>query len=312
MSAAADCDSFLEMLSAERGAAPNTLASYRGDLEAYLAHLMRCGRGHGPRDATVEDIRTWLEAMSKAGMAASSSARRLSAIRQFHRFLFAEGRRADDPTATIDSPRRGRALPKLLSEAEVAVMLMRAGDQPGAAGLRMTALMELLYATGMRVSELVALPLSAVARDQDFVVVRGKGGKERLVPMTGKARAALAGYKAVRSDFLPDGGKESKWLFPSRGKEGHLTRQRFGQMLKDLAAQAGIDPARVSPHVLRHAFASHLLAHGADLRAVQQMLGHSDISTTQIYTGAEVTLRFLPGAPRVPRAAPVSSPGGGG
>jgi integrase/recombinase XerD len=282
MSAAADCESFLEMLSAERGAAANTLASYRRDLEAYLAHLMR--RGRTPRDATVEDIRTWLAVMSKAGMAASSSARRLSAIRQFHKFLFAEGRRADDPTATIDSPRRGRALPKLLSEAEVAVMLMRAGDRSGTAGLRMKALMELLYATGMRVSELVALPYSAVAREQDFVVVRGKGGKERLVPMTGKAKAALAEYKAVRSAFLPGGAKESKWLFPSHGKEGHLTRQRFGQMLKDLAMQAGIDPARVSPHVLRHAFASHLLAHGADLRAVQQMLGHSDISTTQIYT----------------------------
>jgi len=282
VSAAGDCENFLEMLSAERGAAANTLVSYRHDLEAYLAHLMR--RSHTPRDATVEDIRVWLAAMSKAGMAASSSARRLSAIRQFHKFLFAEGRRTDDPTATIDSPRRGRALPKLLSEAEVAVLLIRAGDQPGTAGLRMMALMELLYATGMRVSELVTLPLSAVAREQEFIVVRGKGGKERLVPLTGKANAALARYKAVRSTFLPDGGKDSKWLFPSNGKGGHLTRQRFGQMLKDLAAQAGIDPARVSPHVLRHAFASHLLAHGADLRAVQQMLGHSDISTTQIYT----------------------------
>lgn len=279
---ATDRESFLEMLSAERGAADNTLESYGRDLDAYLSHLLR--RGHTPRDATVEDIRTWLTVMSKAGMAASSSARRLSAIRQFHKFLYAEGRRGDDPTATIDSPRRGRALPKLLSEGEVAVMLMQAGDQPGAAGLRMKALMELLYATGMRVSELVALPLSAVAREQDFVVVRGKGEKERLVPLTGKANVALAAYKAVRPTFLPEGGKESKWLFPSNGKEGHLTRQRFGQMLKELAAQSGIDPARVSPHVLRHAFASHLLAHGADLRAVQQMLGHSDISTTQIYT----------------------------
>ena len=282
MSAAVDCEGFLEMLSAERGAAVNTLASYRCDLGVYLANL-GC-RGRTPRDATVEDIRAWLEAMSKAGMAASSSARRLSAIRQLHRFLFAEGRRADDPTAAIDSPRRGRALPKLLSEAEVAELLKQAADQPGNAGLRMQALMEVLYATGMRVSELVALPLSSVAREQDFIVVRGKGNKERLVPLTGKAKAALAGYKAVRSTFLPDGDKESTWLFPSKGREGHLTRQRFGQMLKDLAVQAGIDPAGVSPHVLRHAFASHLLAHGADLRAVQQMLGHADISTTQIYT----------------------------
>jgi len=282
MSAGADCESFLEMLSAERGAAANTLSSYRRDLKDYLAHLAR--RDRTPRDAAVEDIRSWLETMSKAGMAASTSARRLSAIRQFHKFLFAEARRADDPTATIDSPRQGRALPKLLSEAEVSLMLKLSGDEPGPAGLRMKALMELLYATGMRVSELVGLPLSAAARDQDFIVVRGKGGKERLVPMTGKARDALAAYKAVRASFLPESARDSRWLFPSRGKAGHLTRQRFGQMLKELALLSGIDPAKVSPHVLRHAFASHLLAHGADLRAVQQMLGHSDISTTQIYT----------------------------
>ncbi len=282
MSAAADCERFLEMLSAERGAAANTLASYRRDLNAYLAHLNR--RGHGPRDASVDDIRSWLQAMSMAGMAASSSARRLSAIRQFHKFLFAEGRRADDPTATVDSPRRGRALPKLLSEADVAVMLAQAAAQPGIAGLRMKALMELLYATGMRVSELVALPYAAVAREQDFVIVRGKGGRERLVPLTEEAKRALAAYREVRHAFLPGGARESNWLFPSAGKAGHLTRQRFGQMLKELAAAAGIDPAKVSPHVLRHAFASHLLAHGADLRAVQKMLGHADISTTQIYT----------------------------
>lgn len=282
MQAAADRENFLEMLSAERGAAVNTLVSYRRDLDAYLIHL--AGRGRTPRDATVEDIRSWLAAMSEAGMAASSTARRLSAIRQFHKFLYGERRRADDPTATVDSPRRGRALPKVLSEAEVAVLLQRADDLPGTAGLRMKALMELLYATGMRVSELVALPYAAAARDQDFVLVRGKGAKERLVPLTGKARRALADYKAVRKAFERPGAGESKWLFPSSGKEGHLTRQRFGQMLKDLAILAGLDQAKVSPHVLRHAFASHLLAHGADLRAVQQMLGHSDISTTQIYT----------------------------
>jgi len=280
--AAADRENFLEMLAAERGAAVNTLVSYRRDLDAYLRHL--AARQSTPRDATVQDIRSWLAAMSEAGMAASSSARRLSAIRQFHKFLFAEGRRADDPTATVDSPRRGRALPKVLSEADVAIMLRRAGDLPGTTGLRMKALMELLYATGMRVSELVALPYAAAARDQDFIVVRGKGGRERLVPLTEKARRALAEYKAVRPAFLQPGVVESKWLFPSSAREGHLTRQRFGQMLKGLAALAGLEPAKVSPHVLRHAFASHLLAHGADLRAVQQMLGHSDISTTQIYT----------------------------
>jgi integrase/recombinase XerD len=280
------------MISAERGAAANTLVSYRRDLDTYLAHLGR--RRRTPRDATVEDIRAWLAAMSKAGMAASSSARSLSAIRQFHKFLYAEGRRADDPTATIDSPRRGRALPKLLSETEVAILLTRAGDQPGAAGLRMKALMELLYATGMRVSELVTLPLSAVARDQDFVVVRGKGGRERLVPLTGKAKAALAEYKAVRSEFLPAGSRDSNWLFPSRGAAGHLTRQRFGQMLKELAALSGIDPAKVSPHVLRHAFASHLLAHGADLRARKAPVG------------PEIRLRFLPAGRRARPAPPAS------
>lgn len=278
---AADSESFLEMLSAERGAAANTLDSYRRDLDGYLDHLAR--RGRRARDAAPEDIRSWLESMSKAGMAASTAARRLSAIRQFHKFLYSEGRRTDDPTATIDSPRQGRALPKILGEDEVSLLLevSRADETP--AGLRMTALLEMLYATGMRVSELVQLQLSAVARDQDFIVVCGKGGKERLVPLTGKAREAITAWKAVRPAFLPKGAG-SKWLFPSSGKEGHLTRQRFGQMLKDLAVLSGISPSRVSPHVLRHAFASHLLAHGADLRAVQQLLGHSDISTTQIYT----------------------------
>lgn len=278
---ALDSENFLEMLSAERGAAANTLESYRRDLDGYLQHLAR--RGRGARDAAPEDIRSWLTAMSKSGMAASTAARRLSAIRQFHRFLFTEGRRSDDPTATIDSPRQGRTLPKVLSEDEVSLMLEVSRRDEAPAGLRMTALLEMLYATGMRVSELVELPLSAVARDPDLITVLGKGSKERLVPLTRRAREAIAAYKAVRPGFLPKGA-ESRWLFPSNGKEGHLTRQRFGQMLKDLAVLSGISPSKVSPHVLRHAFASHLLAHGADLRAVQQLLGHSDISTTQIYT----------------------------
>lgn len=276
-----DSENFLEMLSAERGAAANTLESYRRDLDGYLDHLTR--RGHDACEATPEDIRSWLQAMSKAGMAASTAARRLSAIRQFHKFLYTEGRRADDPAATIDSPRQGRALPKILSEEEVSLLLEVARGDGSPAALRITALLEMLYATGMRVSELVQLPLSAVARDQDFIVVRGKGAKERLVPLTQKAREAIAAFKAVRGKFIAKGA-ESKWLFPSNGKEGHLTRQRFGQMLKELAIMSGISPARVSPHVLRHAFASHLLAHGADLRTIQQLLGHADISTTQIYT----------------------------
>lgn len=276
-----DSENFLEMLSAERGVAANTLDSYRRDLNDYLGHLAQSGRE--ARDATAADIRGWLEAMSKAGMAPATTARRLSAIRQFHRFLYSEGRRGDDPTAAIDSPRRGRTLPKVLSEDEVSRMLEAAHGDRTPAGRRMTALLEMLYASGMRVSELVQLPLSTAARNQEFIIVRGKGGKERLVPLTRKASEAIAAYRPVRRRFVAGGG-ESKWLFPSRGKEGHLTRQRFGQMLKELAILSGIPPARVSPHVLRHAFASHLLANGADLRAVQMLLGHADISTTQIYT----------------------------
>lgn len=281
-----DSESFLEMLSAERGAAANTLESYRRDLQDYLGHLAR--RRRSARDAEAADIRDWLKAMSDRGMAASTAARRLSAIRQFHRFLYIEGRRKDDPTGTVDSPRKGRPLPKILGEDEVSLMLEVARTDETPSGFRMAALLELLYATGMRVSELVQLPLSAMGRDQDFILVRGKGGKERLVPLTRRAREATAAYKAVRHIFLPKGAP-SRWLFPSNGKDGHLTRQRFGQMLKELALLSGIPPAKVSPHVLRHAFASHLLAHGADLRAVQQLLGHSDISTTQIYTHVDRT-----------------------
>ena len=276
-----DRESFLEMIVAERGASANTVDAYRRDLDDYIACIDR--RGRTARDAAPGDVRAWLESLTLSGLSASTVARRLSALRQFHRFLFAEGRRGDDPTATIDSPRRGRALPKILSEDEVTLLLVLAREQTGLGGVRLVAMLELLYATGMRVSELVGLPLSAVARDQDFLFVRGKGGKERPVPLNRRAREALDAYKEIRPRFL-GGGREVKWLFPSAGKTGHLTRQRFGQMLKQLAILAGFEPERVSPHVLRHAIASHLLAHGADLRSVQRMLGHSDISTTQIYT----------------------------
>jgi integrase/recombinase XerD len=192
--------------------------------------------------------------------------------------------RADDPTAALDAPRRGRPLPKVLSETEVAAMIEVTAREDKAAALRLGALMELIYASGLRVSELVSLPLAAAKRDQPFLVVRGKGSKERLVPMGEAAKHALAAYLEVRSKFLPRSIKASPWLFPSSGHSGHLTRQRLGQLLKDAAAKAGIEPARVSPHVLRHAFATHLLDHGADLRALQKMLGHADIATTQIYT----------------------------
>ena len=269
------------MLVAERGAAENTRAAYARDIEDFIAHVRT--RGRTALTATADDLRDYLAQQHRRGMAPTTAARRLSALRQFHKFLYGEGLRTDDPSAMIDAPRRGRPLPKILTEVEVDRLIAAARAQDGPAGLRTLAMLELLYATGMRVSELVGLPLAAVARDRDVVVVRGKGGRERLVPLSDPAREALAAYKAARPIFLAEGAA-SPWLFPSRDGTEHLTRQRFGQMLKDLAVAAGLPRHKVSPHVLRHAFASHLLAHGADLRSVQQMLGHADISTTQIYT----------------------------
>ncbi len=274
-------EAFLEMLVAERGAARNTIDSYRRDLADVESFLAR--RDRGIEAASTADLRDYLAALNAGGATASTAARRLSAMRQFFRFLYSEGVRGDDPTTTIESPRRGRPLPKLLSEDEVSQLLARARAKRGPEGLRLTALLETLYATGMRVSELVSLPLSAVARDPRYILVRGKGGKERLVPLSEPAREALNGYKSVRGQFCRN-GVESPYLFPSRGGSGYLTRHRFAQLLKQLSIEAGIAPAKVSPHVLRHAFATHLLNRGADLRSVQQMLGHADIATTQIYT----------------------------
>ena len=272
-------EAFLEMLAAERGASPNTLEAYRRDLGVLAGQL-----GAKPvEEAGAEDLRDYLAQQAASGMAARTLARRLSALRQFYGFLFAEGLRPDNPTTAIDSPRQGRSLPKVLNEAEVEQLLAAAREREGPDGLRLRALIEVLYATGLRISELVTLPLSAIARDPRVLIVRGKGGKERMIPLGEAARAALAEYRAVRKPFLK-GKAESPWLFPSRGKGGHLTRHRVAQLLKELAVEAGIQPSKVSPHVLRHAFASHLLDHGADLRSVQQMLGHADISTTQIYT----------------------------
>ncbi len=274
-------EAFLEMLVAERGAARNTIDSYRRDLADVESFLAR--RDRGIEAATADDLRDYLAALNAGGATPSTAARRLSALRQFFRFLYSEGARGDDPTTTIESPRRGRPLPKLLSEEEVSQLLARARSKRGPEGLRLTALLETLYATGMRVSELVSLPLSAVARDPRYILVRGKGGKERLVPLSEPAREALNGYKSVRGQFCRN-GVESPYLFPSRGGSGYLTRHRFAQLLKQLSIEAGIAPSKVSPHVLRHAFATHLLNRGADLRSVQQMLGHADIATTQIYT----------------------------
>jgi integrase/recombinase XerD len=275
-------ETFLEMLAAERGAARLTLAAYRNDLrdlERFLA-----ARKMAIEKADEESLHAYLAAAATTRqLAPRSLARRVSAIRQFYKFLIVDGLRQDDPTVGLDSPRLGRPLPKLLSESEITALLAAAREWPGEEGVRVLCLLELLYATGLRVSELVTLPHAAARRDPRFLLVRGKGGRERVVPLGEPARQALAQYLERREPFIPD-GRPSPWLFPSRGGAGHLTRQRCGQLLKELASKAGLDPARLSPHVLRHAFASHLLDHGADLRSVQQMLGHADIATTQIYT----------------------------
>jgi integrase/recombinase XerD len=272
-------EAFLEMLAAERGAARLTLSAYRGDLRDFQGFLA----GGAIETAATDDLRRYLAKLKRAQMQPRTAARRLSALRQFYRFLLVDGRRTDDPTTVLDAPRLGRPLPKLVSESEATALLAQAQAKPGAGGARLVALLELLYGTGLRVSELVSLPLAAVRGDPRFLVVRGKGDKERLVPLGEPARQALRAYLARRGEFLGP-GQASRFLFASRGAEGHVTRRRCGQLLKGLALAAGIDPARLSPHVLRHAFATHLLDHGADLRSVQEMLGHADIATTQIYT----------------------------
>jgi integrase/recombinase XerD len=279
-------ENFLDMMAAERGAAANTLESYRRDLEDFSDFLT--GRRRAVEDAGPEQVRAYLKSMSDLGLAPSTSARRLTTLRPFYRFLYEERVRGDDPTATIDSPRQRRALPKYLSEDEVERLLDTAQAMTGAQGRRMQALMEILYATGLRVSELVSLPRTAISPDGDVIIVRGKGGKERMVPLSAPARAATGTWLAARDKAEAEGREigrpPSRFLFPSSGREGHLTRHRFYGLIKELAVAAGISPAAVTPHRLRHAFATHLLAHGADLRAIQTLLGHADISTTEIYT----------------------------
>ena len=275
-------DAFLEMMSAERGAAANTIAAYGRDLGDYAGFLTE--EGKTPADVGREVVVAYLERLSAEGLSASSSARRLSAIRQFHKFLCADGIRGDDPTRIVASPKARRALPKVLSIAEVDRLLTLAETEANAeasaakaaSALRLYVLLELLYATGMRVSELVGLRRSAVMRDASFLTIIGKGNKERVVPVNDRARDAVKAYL----ETLPPG----PWLFPAGGEDGHLSRQVFARDLKGLAGRVGIGADRVAPHVLRHAFASHLLAGGADLRVVQMLLGHADISTTQIYT----------------------------
>jgi integrase/recombinase XerD len=277
-------EAFLEMLAAERGAAPLTLAAYQNDLSS-LAGFLAPG-GVALEAADRERLHAYLASPDTARLSPRTLARRISAMRQFYKFLLLEGVRQDDPTAELDMPRLGRPLPKILSEREIKSLIEAARSWPGEEGIRLGCVLELLYATGLRVSELVTLPLAAARRDPRFLVISGKGGKERVVPLGEPGRAALRKYLECREDFLLD-TRPSRWLFPSRGRAGHLTRQRTGQLLKELAVKAGLDPDRLSPHVLRHAFASHLLDHGADLRSVQQMLGHADIATTQIYTHVE-------------------------
>ncbi len=279
---------FLDMLAAERGAGANTLEAYGRDLADLAAHLKAGGVGIGK--AATEDLRGYLAVLAERGFKATTVARHLSALRQLYRFLYAEGKRSDDPAAVLEGPKRGRALPKVLSIAEVDALLdaaRRAAEdeiQEKAARLRaarLNCLIEVVYATGLRVSELVALPASAARHNQRMLVVRGKGGKERLVPLNQAAKRSMDEYLTLRGDARE---AQSKWLFPSFGEQGHLTRQHFARELKALGASCGIAPPRLSPHVLRHAFASHLLHNGADLRVVQMLLGHADISTTQIYT----------------------------
>lgn len=282
---------FLEMLSAERGAAANTISAYRRDLEDFRKFLRR--RARLIAAAAPPDISAYVAEASATGLKATSLARRLSAVRQLYKFLVAEGQVTADPTLGQAGPRKERALPKTLNVAEVDRLIETAAQRAGKAkglerlrAVRLHCLIEMLYATGMRVSELVSLPRDVLAGDARVLTIKGKGGRERLVPLNSKARAALEHYLQLgrESNDAVAATVATKWLFPSKSTQGHLTRQRFGQDLKDLAAEAGLDPDRISPHVLRHAFASHLLDRGADLRSVQQLLGHADISTTEIYT----------------------------
>jgi integrase/recombinase XerD len=270
------------MMAAERAAAANTLKAYAKDLADAETRLAR--RGADLAGASAEDIEAYFTELGARGLSPATAARRRAAVRQFYRFALGERWREDDPSRRVDAPKKGRPLPKVLSRAEIEALVGAAGAKDGPAGLRLASLIELIYASGLRISEACGLTLAAVAGDPAYLMVRGKGGKERLAPLNGAARTAIKAYVEVRKSFLPTGAKASPWLFPSRGRAGRLTERRFAQMLDDAALAAGVDPAKVSPHVLRHAFATHLLEGGADLRVVQTLLGHADIATTQIYT----------------------------
>ena len=272
-------EAFLEMMAVERDASPHTLSAYGRDLADAEA-----GIAGGLLLADEAGVEAWYAGLGRRGLSAATQARRRSAVRQFYRFALGEGWRQDDPSRRLDAPKQGRSLPKTLSRNEVERLLAAASVGDGAAGLRLVALVELAYASGLRVSELLGLRLEAVRRDPAFLIVRGKGGKERLAPLNASAREAVKAWLVARDAARPDKAPDSPWLFPSASAKGHLTPRRFAQLLDQAALEAGIDPTRVSPHVLRHAFATHLLEGGADLRVVQTLLGHADIATTQIYT----------------------------
>ncbi len=288
-------DAFLDMLTAERGAAMNTRQAYWRDL-ADVSLYIRNKFGKEINEATTEQIKSYLSDLTEkinvkgtnsSQTAVRTVARRLSALRQYYRYLVSENQRDCDPTSTIESPKQPRTLPKTLSEEEVAKLIETAAAPGTAESIRLVCLLEMIYASGLRVSELVGLPLSSIGENNQFLMVAGKGGRDRMVPLSDAAQKAISDYMKVRKDFIGGDNIEaqSQWLFPSRTSvKGHLTRQRFAQLLKDLAMEAEVDSDRVSPHVLRHAFATHLLSNGADLRSVQKMLGHADIATTQVYT----------------------------
>ena len=276
---AAQIEAFLEMMAVERDASPHTLSAYGRDLADADATT-----SSGLMQASEAEIEAWYASLAGRGLSAATQARRRSAVRQFYRFALGEGWRTDDPSRRLDAPKQGRSLPKVLSREEIERLLGVVAARDGHAGLRLIALLELAYASGLRVSELLALKVEAVRRDPAWLIVRGKGGKERLAPLNGSAREAVKAWLVARDAARPPEAPDSPWLFPSSAAKGHLTPRRFAQLLDQAAIEAGIDPARVSPHVLRHAFATHLLEGGADLRVVQTLLGHADIGTTQIYT----------------------------
>ncbi|MBP9692272.1 MAG: site-specific tyrosine recombinase XerD [Alphaproteobacteria bacterium] len=274
-------DRFLEMMAAERGAARSTLSAYEADLKDFFSFI----KTHDPALITLKNIQDYL--VLQKNLSVSTVARRISCLRQFYKFLMSEGYITENPTSLLEAPRQQRKLPIVLSETDVNRLLEGAKAWGGAEGQRLSALLEILYATGFRVSELVSLPLTTaigvLKSEKPLLIVRGKGNKDRVVPLTPAALEKLKNYLGSRKSFLPK-GKESPWLFPSSSRIGHLTRQRFGQLLKELALKVDLNPALLSPHTVRHAFATHLLRHGANLLVVQKLLGHSDISTTKIYT----------------------------